>query len=172
MLSLVILTLIAATVAGAGADRDAYCDVVIVGGSSAALGAALAAAEVSPELTVCLTDPTDWLGGQLTTSAVSAVDFGEHNRDWPYQSRRLQSMLASVGYPQDGNPGNCWVSYACYMPGDLFHGWIEQVGQNVQCMLIRYSCSNSLTNYVYPFMIRRFPPSAIWSSTSILFQPK
>ncbi len=25
---------------------------------------------------ICLTEPTDWLGGQLTSSGVSAIDFG------------------------------------------------------------------------------------------------
>ena len=73
---------------------------------------------------MCLTDPTDWLGGQFTTSAVSAPDFGPTNRYAQFQSSRLESLLYSVGYPQS-NPGNCWVSYVCYLPGDLFHGWVE-----------------------------------------------
>lgn len=36
------------------------CDIVIAGGSTASLAAAITAAEAAPELQVCLTEPTDW----------------------------------------------------------------------------------------------------------------
>ena len=42
---------------------DMSCDVLVVGGSTAALAAALSAADDAPSSTVCLTEPTDWLGG-------------------------------------------------------------------------------------------------------------
>ena len=54
---------------------DAPCDVLVAGGSTAALAAAIAAAEAgAPTLHVCLTEPTDRLGGQLAWNP--AIDFG------------------------------------------------------------------------------------------------
>src|SRR5689334_15320947 len=51
-------------------------DVVIAGGSTAAFAAAVAAAEAGAR--TCLIEPTDWVGGQLTASAVPAVDEAWH----------------------------------------------------------------------------------------------
>ena len=75
------------------------CDVVVAGGSTAAFAAAITAAEASPSLRVCLTEPTDWLGGQLTSSAVSAIDFGSHNKlpaNQPASRRGLVPHLDSL----------------------------------------------------------------------------
>ncbi len=47
------------------------CDILILGGSASALAAALASSKFAPNLTVCLTEPTDWLGGQLTVEGMS-----------------------------------------------------------------------------------------------------
>jgi hypothetical protein len=52
------------------------CDIVIAGGSTSALAAAFGAAEASPTASICITEPTDWLGGQMSSSGVSAIDFG------------------------------------------------------------------------------------------------
>ena len=46
----------------------------------ASLAAALTAADTNSALAVCFLEITDWPGGQLTASAVPAVDFGPHNR--------------------------------------------------------------------------------------------
>lgn len=40
-----------------------HCDIVVAGGSTAALAAGITAAESAPELIVCLTEPTDWYVG-------------------------------------------------------------------------------------------------------------
>lgn len=45
-----------------------HCDILIVGGGVGGVAAALAAAEMGR--TVILTEPTSWLGGQLTSQAV------------------------------------------------------------------------------------------------------
>jgi ribulose 1,5-bisphosphate synthetase/thiazole synthase len=42
------------------------CDIVIAGGSTASLAAAITAAEADRSLTVCFTEITDWPGGQMT----------------------------------------------------------------------------------------------------------
>ena len=46
----------------------AHCDVLVAGGSTSALAAALTAAEADENVTVCLAEPTDWPGGQMTSS--------------------------------------------------------------------------------------------------------
>src|SRR5207244_676558 len=48
------------------------CDVLVAGAGMGGIGAALAAARHG--LTVCLTEETDWIGGQATAGGVSALD--------------------------------------------------------------------------------------------------
>ena len=55
-----------------GAEPLLRCDVLIAGGSTAALSAALTSAAAQPTLTTCLTEPTDELGGQMAFNRVLA----------------------------------------------------------------------------------------------------
>lgn len=48
------------------------CDVVVVGGGSGGFAAALAAARM--DVSTCLIEETDWLGGMLTAAGVSGID--------------------------------------------------------------------------------------------------
>lgn len=50
------------------------CELVIVGGSTAALGAVLSASKLLNNR-VCLLEPTDWTGGQMTSELLTAPDF-------------------------------------------------------------------------------------------------
>ena len=86
------------------------CDVIIAGGSLASLAAAVSAANYSSALTVCFLEPTDWPGGQLTASAVPAVDFGPHNRNPANVAQSFASFLFGPSMPGDANLGDCWVS--------------------------------------------------------------
>lgn len=66
------------------------CTVVIGGGTTAGLAAAITASDAAyrsnlTDFTVCLLEPTDWPGGQLTASAVSAIDFGNYNSQVNFQ---------------------------------------------------------------------------------------
>jgi len=56
--------------------RDIECDVLIVGGGTGGVAAALAAARRGRR--VHLVEETDWIGGQLTSQGISALD--EHER--------------------------------------------------------------------------------------------
>ena len=58
MMAMIPALVLALTAIAAG--LDVACDVTILGGSASSLAAGLAAAQAAPELTVCLTDPTDW----------------------------------------------------------------------------------------------------------------
>ena len=60
------------------------CSVVIAGGSVAAFAAALASA--SENVTTCLLEPTDWVGGQMTANGVPALDFAPEG--YPTQVRK------------------------------------------------------------------------------------
>ena len=103
-------------------------DVVIAGGSTAAFAAAVSAAEYGSK--VALLEPTDWIGGQLTSSGVPAVDEAWHKltnedgtvslnvaqiaRHPPNVSPHLHRMLSDIGCP-----GKCWVSRFCFEPKSL-----------------------------------------------------
>jgi hypothetical protein len=132
------------------------CDVIIVGGSTAALAAALAAAkEFSSEgrgRVACLTEPTTWLGGQLTSSGVTAVDWAHHKTPWnnrtlnvsklsrmvvnnPVEFSDLMKALApdSGGvFEMKNNPGQCWVSVRCYQPQTILSKIDDRVGSLVR----------------------------------------
>ena len=64
LLLLQLLLTLSESSAGSAAP-PAACDVLIAGGSTAALSAALTSAAAAPTLHICLTEPTDELGGQL-----------------------------------------------------------------------------------------------------------
>ncbi len=99
--------------------------------SQAAL-AAVDADTTGGTLSVCLLEPTDWAGGQLTASAVSAIDYGPHNSHVSNQAKSWVSLMQSVSVsgsvdPSTGkstNLGECWVSQTCYNPRLMLDGWI------------------------------------------------
>jgi ribulose 1,5-bisphosphate synthetase/thiazole synthase len=76
-----VLLILATSVAALSTTNKLECDVLILGGSLSAVSAAITASRSFPNLHVCLTEPTDWPGGQFTSSGVSAPDFGLLNRN-------------------------------------------------------------------------------------------
>lgn len=71
---------------------------------------------------VCLLEPTDWPGGQLTSSGVSAIDFGGLNRDPRTMSATFKSLYDWAG----DFPSRCWVSTRCYRAGHCAQQWVAQ----------------------------------------------
>jgi hypothetical protein len=112
----------------AGPVEEHTCDVVIIGGGMGGVSAALTAATSS--LSVCLTEPTLWLGGQLTSEGVSALDenpwietTGATATYSELRRRILDFYRTRYGKPSatstsNGrfNPGDCWVSTLCFQP--------------------------------------------------------
>lgn len=103
--------------------RDVHCDVLVVGGGTAGVSAALAAARHGSK--VCLLEETDWLGGQLTSQGVSALDEHPFIEDFGgtatyYRLRRAlrehYRRLAGVQHGGAFNPGNCWVTNLAFEP--------------------------------------------------------
>jgi hypothetical protein len=111
---------------------EVACSIVVAGGSTSSLAAAITAAEAAPELTVCFTDITDWPGGQMTAGGVPAIDFGGPNRQPENQPSSFRSAMSSIpgdgatvkGQTGSGCPGACSVSTKCYLPNVLVEEWI------------------------------------------------
>jgi hypothetical protein len=111
--------------------EELRCDVLVAGGGTGGIAAALAAARAEPaarerDWTVCLVEETDWIGGQLTAQGISALDEHEHIERFggtrSYYAlreairdhyRRLSPILAATAHP---NPGSCWVTQLAFEP--------------------------------------------------------
>ena len=101
-------------------------DIVIVGGGLGGCAAALAALRAGR--TVVLTEPTDWIGGQLTSQAVppdehpwieqfgANASYGRSGRDPRLLSPPLPHDRRGAGEPRYFNPGNGGVSKLCHEP--------------------------------------------------------
>jgi FAD dependent oxidoreductase len=102
-------------------------DIAIIGGSMGGVAAALAALEAG--YTVILTEATPWLGGQMTSQGVSALDEHPHietfgaTRSYDDLRQRIrkyyQEKYGVDAVMKDGmplNPGNGWVSHLCFGP--------------------------------------------------------
>lgn len=108
------------------------CDVLIVGGGTGGVAAALALA--GKGLSVVLTEETDWLGGQLSSQIVPPDEhpwieqFGRTRRYARFRAsirnhyllHRSKRLIPSVrdGFWHDRplNPGGGWVSRLCHEP--------------------------------------------------------
>ena len=91
------------------------CHVVIIGGNTGALSAGITAAnaamEMNMNITVCLVEPSNWLGGQMTTEGVTGIDYGDYNRYLINQPQSFRDIMSVVN-----ESANCWVSTQCYQP--------------------------------------------------------
>lgn len=106
------------------------CDLVIVGGTTSALGAILSASKILGTR-VCLLEPTDWVGGQVSAELLSAPDYAGYvlrdnathfTLDVAAINRQLNNRNPLFAKMLDilGDTGKCWVSPWCSIP-ELFH---------------------------------------------------
>jgi hypothetical protein len=108
-------------------ERLISCDCLVVGGSLGGVAAALALVECG--CSVCLTEETDWLGGQATAQGVSALDefwsveqFGATAGYARFRQLIRDHYLHNATLSEKGrampcfNPGNGWVSRLCFEP--------------------------------------------------------
>ena len=99
------------------ADEEVTCEVLVVGGGLA--GAATAYEGLLAGRTVCLTEITDWVGGQISSQGVSALDERATQRQKLYYSRGYRELRQRIQrHYNDLNPGDCWVSESCFIPRD------------------------------------------------------
>jgi hypothetical protein len=96
------------------------CDVLVVGGGAGGTAAALRATAMGRS--VILTEETRWLGGQLTSQGVSALDEHEHierfggTAAYNQFRRSVRDHYRQHHGMTGNNPGNGWVSRLCYEP--------------------------------------------------------
>ena len=96
-------------------NREEACEMLIVGGGVA--GTAAAYEGLLAGRTVCLTEITDWVGGQLTAQGTSALDEAKKQRNlWFFPQgytdfrKRIEREYGKL------NAGDCWVSVSCFIP--------------------------------------------------------
>jgi hypothetical protein len=99
-------------------------DIVIAGGSLSALAAAVTAANVTrskgmdSNITIYLLEPTDWIGGQLTSSNVPP-DFGKENSVPENLPQDFVNLLIAVAGPNWGTNPGMFLSQHLLAPFDL-----------------------------------------------------
>ncbi|MBI5148299.1 FAD-dependent oxidoreductase [Candidatus Pacearchaeota archaeon] len=70
------------------------CDVLVVGGSSSGVAAAIQSARLGAK--TCLIEETDWLGGMYTAAGISAFDGPAQNSPY-YNTKCSETFCASTG---------------------------------------------------------------------------
>ncbi len=96
-------------------DREETCDILVAGGGLA--GAATAYEGLLAGRTVCITEITDWVGGQISSQGTSALDERETQRSLLFYPRGYLELRRRIKEHYGRlNPGGCWVSYSCFMP--------------------------------------------------------
>ena len=97
-----------------GSARTESCEILIAGGGTGGVAAALAAARSGRR--VVLLEETDWLGGQMTSQGVSALDEHEHIESFGGTRSYYALRNAVREYYGRSNPGNCWVTRLAFEP--------------------------------------------------------
>lgn len=107
-------------------EREAMADIVVVGGSTGGVAAALATAKSGK--TVIMTEETDWIGGQLTSQAVPPDEhpwiesFGctrsyrRFREDIRAYYRDAFPLTTAARENEQLNPGGGTVSRLCHEP--------------------------------------------------------
>lgn len=137
------------TVPSTVSPEEITCDILIAGAGSGGFAAAIRAAERGHS--VCLTEESDWIGGQTTAGGVSALDenrfieFAGGTRTYyqlrnsirQYYRRRFALSPAAAAL-QNFNPGSCYVSQLCFEPkaGLVAHqGLMAPYAQKIKLLL-------------------------------------
>ncbi|MBD1834215.1 FAD-dependent oxidoreductase [Cyanobacteria bacterium FACHB-472] len=107
-------------------DQTVECEILVAGGGLS--GAATAYEALLSGRTVCLTEITDWVGGQISAQGTSALDERPTQRQQLFYSRgyldlrqRIKSKYGEL------NPGDCWVSESCFLPKDAHNILFNQL---------------------------------------------
>lgn len=96
-------------------EQAVACDILVVGGGLA--GVATAYEGLRAGRTVCLTEITDWLGGQISAQGTSALDESQVQQRLQWFPKGYQALRQRIRDRYD-TPSNCWVSQICFLPED------------------------------------------------------
>ncbi|MGB5636247.1 MAG: FAD-dependent oxidoreductase, partial [Waterburya sp.] len=78
--------------------------------------------------TVCMTEITDWVGGQISAQGTSALDERTTQRSRLFfPSGYLEFRERIAKFYNQLNPGDCWVSSSCFLPKDAHQVMWEQL---------------------------------------------
>ncbi|MEO0867247.1 MAG: FAD-dependent oxidoreductase [Cyanobacteria bacterium J06642_11] len=109
-------------------DQIETCDVLVVGGGLA--GVATAYESLHAGRTVCLTELTDWLGGQLTSQGTTALDEAKRQRQLLFYAAGYKELRQRVlDHYGRQNPGDCWVSAVCFLPEDAHKILVDMLNE-------------------------------------------
>ncbi len=98
-------------------DQEETCEILIVGGGLAGAGAAYEALLAGK--TVCITEITDWIGGQISSQGTSALDERDTQKKLLFYPRGYLEFRQKIQEKYGRlNPGACWVSESCFIPKD------------------------------------------------------
>ena len=112
-------------------DRTVECELLVVGGGLSGIAASYEALLAGK--TVCLTEITDWLGGQISSQGTSALDERETQREQLFYPRGYLELRQRIeDYYGKPNPGDCWVSDSCFLPRDAHTILEEQLEEAAQ----------------------------------------
>lgn len=107
-------------------DETQTCEILVVGGGLA--GAAAAYESLLAGKIVCLTEITDWVGGQISAQGTSALDEKSTQRSLLFYPRGYLELRDRItNYYNNLNPGDCWVSESCFLPRDGHQILLEQL---------------------------------------------
>jgi hypothetical protein len=92
------------------------CEIFIAGGGLGGVAAAYDALQLGRQ--VCMTEITDWIGGQVSAQGVSALDERPLQRENDIFPKGYSEFRRRVRekYGGNPNPGKCWVSVLCFSP--------------------------------------------------------
>jgi len=98
-------------------DETVECEVLIVGGGLS--GTATAYESLLAGRTVCMTELTDWVGGQISSQGTSALDEAKRQRELLFYAEGYKELRSRIeSFYDELNPGGCWVSVSCFLPKD------------------------------------------------------
>jgi FAD dependent oxidoreductase len=98
-------------------DKTVDCDILVIGGGLAGSAAAYEALRLGR--TVCMTEITDWVGGQISSQGTSALDERRTQREKLFFPKGYLEFRQRIqDHYGKRNPGECWVSGSCFLPYD------------------------------------------------------
>lgn len=107
-------------------DETVECELLIVGSGLA--GAATAYESLLAGRTVCMTELTDWVGGQISSQGTSALDEAKRQRELLFYAAGYKELRQRIEeFYGRQNPGGCWVSASCFLPRDAHTILTEQL---------------------------------------------
>lgn len=98
-------------------EQTVECELLVAGGGLA--GAAASYEALLEGKSVCLTEITDWIGGQISSQGTSALDERTTQRSRLFYPRGYLELRERIErFYGKLNPGECWVSVSCFLPKD------------------------------------------------------